>query len=73
MSFPYTPRLQDEKIESLQTQHQFLNLLRLRHLQWMNSTEEPEVKQVHLEIADLIEQVTGHYAYLLDDLDGQRE
>ena len=73
MSFPYTPRLQDAKIESLQTQHEFLNLLRLRHLQWMSSAEEPEVKQVHLEIAELIEQVTGQYNHLLEDLEQQRE
>ena len=73
MSFPYTPRLQDAKLESLQTQHEFLNLLRLRHLQWMNSAEEPEVKQVHLEIAELIEQVTGQYNHLLENLEQQRE
>ena len=71
MSFPYSPRLQDEKIESLQTQHDFLNLLRLRHLQWMSSTEEPAVKQVHLEIAELIEQITAEYNRLLEDLEQQ--
>jgi hypothetical protein len=72
MSFPYSPRLQDAKFESLQTQHEFLNLLRLRHLQWMNSAEEPEVKQVHLEIAELIEQITGRYDHLLEDRRGSR-
>ena len=72
MSFPYSPRLQDAKLESLQTQHEFLNLLRLRHLQWMNTADEPEVKQAHLEIAELIEQITGQYDQLLEDLESAR-
>ena len=34
MSFPYTPNVQDEKIESLQTQYEYMKIVRLRHLQW---------------------------------------
>jgi hypothetical protein len=68
MSFPYYPNLKDEKIESLETQHEFLNILRLRHLQWLNDTNNPEVEGEHREIAGLIEQITDHYNHLLEAL-----
>jgi hypothetical protein len=73
MSFPYTPNLKDEKIESLQTQYEYLKLLRLRHLQWMSTAEDPGSEAVHREIAELIEQTTDHYHHLLDSLAQQRE
>lgn len=69
MSFPYTPNLQDEKLESLQTQYEYLRLLRLRHLQWMNSADDPVSEVVHQEIAQMIEQVTDRYNRLLDALE----
>ena len=69
MSFPYTPKLQDEKIESLQTQHEYLNLLRLRHLQWMSSADDSETEQRHQEIAALMEQITDRYNHLLEALE----
>ena len=65
MSFPYTPNVRDEKIESLQTQHEYLNILRLRHLQWLSSAENAETEQIHSEIAELIEQITDRYKQLL--------
>ena len=68
MSFPYHPNLKEEKLESLQTQYEFLNLLRRRHLQWMNTTDDSQVEGVHLEIAELIEQVTDRYKDLLDTM-----
>jgi hypothetical protein len=66
MSFPYSPNLQDEKLESLRTQHEFLNLLRLRHLQWMSTAEDPEVERLHLELAERIEEISGQYNRLLE-------
>jgi hypothetical protein len=66
MSFPYSPKLQNVKTESLQTQFEFLNLLRLRHLQWMTSAGDPQVENAHLEIAELIEQITDQYNQLLE-------
>jgi ABC-type phosphate transport system auxiliary subunit len=66
MSFPYTPNLKDEKIESLQTQYEYLRLLRLRQLQWMNSADDPRTKDIHLEISELIEGIIDHYKHLLD-------
>ena len=73
MSFPYSPNLQDEKIESLQTQHEFLKLLRLRHLQWMNSANDPAIEGLHLEIAELLEQITVQYIHLLCALPQQTD
>jgi hypothetical protein len=72
MSFPYTPRLEDEKIESLQTQYEYLKILRLRHLQWLSSADDPGTESVHQEIAALIEQITDRYHNLLDDLYQQK-
>ena len=68
MSFPYQPNLKEEKLESLQTQYEFMNLLRLRHLQWMNSTDDSQVEGVHLEIAELIEQISDRYKDLFERL-----
>ena len=66
MSFPYTPNVKDEKIESLQTQYEYLKLLRLRHLQWLSAADDPETEGIHQEIAARIEQITDGYHQLLD-------
>ena len=68
MSFPYYPNLKDEKTESLQTQHEYLKLLRLRHLQWMSTADESQLEGVHLEIAEHLEEVSDLYRRLLDEL-----
>ena len=68
MSYPYTPDLQDAKVESLQTQQEYLNLLRLRQLHWMNSAKDPEIQHVHQEIAELLETITDHYSRLIHAL-----
>lgn len=69
MSFPYTPRFQDEKLESLHTQHEYLNLLRLRHLQWMSSADDSETERAHREIAEHLEQITDRYHHLFEALE----
>jgi hypothetical protein len=68
MSFPYSPKLQDTKVESLQTQYEYLKLLRLRHLQWKNSAEDRATADMHLEIAGLIEKITDRYSRMLETL-----
>ena len=73
MSFPHTPNSQEEKIESLQTQREYLNILRLRHLQWLSSTLDGDVQSVHLEIAELIEKITDRYQHLLDGLPQEKD
>ena len=70
MSFPYTPNLKDEKIESLQTQYDYLRILRLRHLQWLSSADAPETEGPHREIAGLIEDIADQYRRLLDKTQG---
>ena len=72
MSFPYMPRLSEEKIESLQTQHEYLRILRLRHLQWMNTAANPETERIPQEIAGHIEQITDSYHHLLDVIEHDR-
>jgi len=69
MSTLQSPQLQDRKIESLQTQQDFLNLLRRRHLHWMNAADDPEIERIHLEIAESIRIMTELYIQLLDILD----
>jgi hypothetical protein len=68
MSFPYTPNLQDEKRESLQTQYEYLKLLRLRHLQWMSSAHDRQVEGVHRAIAGQIEEIADRYHRLLETM-----
>jgi hypothetical protein len=68
MSFPYTPNPKDEKIESLEAQSEFLNTLRLRHLHWLSSAEDPEIEHVHEEIAELIEEIGDQYSRLRQGL-----
>ena len=72
MSFPYSYNLKDEKLESLRTQYEFLNLLRLRHLQWMNTADDSQIEGLHLEIAELIEQITDSYQELFGTLRSER-
>lgn len=68
MSFPYTPNLLDEKIESLETQSEYLRILRLRHLQWMSAAESSRLQREHRQIAELIEQINDRYHHLLHTL-----
>lgn len=62
---------QDTKTESLQTQYEYLKLLRRRHQQWMNKASRPEIEGMHLEIGELIDQITDQYRRLLDALQQQ--
>ena len=68
----YCSQSKDSKRESLQTQYEFLNLLRLRHLHWMNSTVDPEIEQLHQDIAELIKKTTDQYNHLLHAPQDQR-
>jgi hypothetical protein len=72
MSIPHTPDLENEKIESLSTQREYLNLLRLRHLQWLNDTLDADIQKVHLETAELIQKITDNYDRLLGALRSQQ-
>jgi hypothetical protein len=65
MNAVYSPQLRNRKKESLQTQFEFLDLLRRRHLYWMDNADDPDVKLLHLDIADLIQKTTAQYSQLL--------
>lgn len=69
MSFPYTPKLEDEKLDSLRMQYEYLKLLRLRHLQWMNSATDVQTEGTHLEIAELLEQMLDRYQPVMEALE----
>jgi hypothetical protein len=71
MNAVYSPLSQDRKKESLQTQHEYLNLLRRRHLHWMDSAHDPDIKLLHLDIAELLQKTTDQYNNLLDALQEQ--
>lgn len=73
MSALYASQLQDRKRESLQTQYEFLNLLQRRHLHWMETTDDPDIKLLHLDIADLLRKTTDQYSQLLGALQEQRQ
>ena len=70
MSLARSPSLkpQDTKVESLQTQFDYLSLLRRRHVQWMNSAVSPEIEGRHRAIVELMEQVTDQYSRLIEVL-----
>jgi hypothetical protein len=74
MSMPRStsPTLEHIKVESLQSQYELLNILRLRHLHWINFTDDPEIQKRHQEIADLIERMAVHYSDLLQSLELSR-
>lgn len=58
---------QQEMIEqSMQAQRSYLDIVRSRHHQWAYSAEDPEIGQLHLEIADLIQQTMDQYYQLLN-------
>jgi hypothetical protein len=68
MSFPYVPNLHDVKMENLQTQLDHLNLLRLRHLQWMTSANDAQTRDMHLNIVERLKELTDQYSGLLGTL-----
>ena len=72
MSFPFIHNVKEEKMESLRTQYEFLNLLRLRHLQWMNTADDSQMEGVHLEITERIEPITDSYRDLFGSLSSEK-
>ena len=60
--------MQQIKTETLQAQYEFLNLLRRRHLQWANSTNDPQIKRWHLAIVEQLQHMADQYSGLLASL-----
>jgi hypothetical protein len=59
------PELVTTKLESIQTQQVSLHAMGDRHLLWRTNTDDPELKCIHLEIADLIHKTARQYDLLL--------
>ena len=58
------------KIESLEIEHDYLHLLRTRHLKWMSDTNDPEIRRMHREIVDSINRMMDQFGILLETLQG---
>jgi hypothetical protein len=51
--------------QSILAQQVYLDIVKSRHLQWAGSTDNPEIKRVHIEIAELIQQTRDQYYELI--------
>jgi hypothetical protein len=58
-------------LEHLILQREHLLLVRDRHLHWMDETDDPEIREIHQSLADLLEQVTSQYENLVAALQEQ--
>lgn len=52
--------------ESMLAQRGYLEIVRSRHHQWAYSTDDPEIRRLHLEIADSIQETMNGYYDLLN-------
>ena len=57
---------QQTKIDSLQRQMEYLEMLQRRHVQWASGTDNIDIKSMHLNIVDALRKVTDEYEDLLD-------
>ena len=51
--------------QSMLAQQAYLDIVRSRHLMWASAVTDPEIKRVHIEIAELIQQTRDQYYDLL--------
>jgi len=68
MSARRSSYLRPSKRDSLEAEHDYLHLLRNRHLEWMNNTNDPEIHRMHREIIDSIKQMIDRFEILLEAL-----
>ena len=59
--------------ESMLAQRGYLEIMRSRHHQWAYSAEDPEVRRLHLEIADSIQETMDRYYYILNTYQSTKE
>ena len=59
--------------ESMLAQRGYLEIMRSRHHQWAYSAEDPEVRRLHLEIADSIQETMDRYYYILNTYQSTNE
>jgi hypothetical protein len=51
----------------------YLDVVRSRHHQWAYSTDDPEIRRLHLEIADSIRETLDRYYYILNTYQSTNE
>ena len=54
-------------------QRGYLEIIRSRHHQWAYSTNDPEIRRLHLAIADSIQETMDRYYELLNAYDSVNE
>ncbi len=59
--------------ESMLAQRGYLEIVKSRHHQWAYSTDDPEIRQLHLRIADSIQESMDRYYELLNAYDSLNE
>ena len=52
--------------DSIENQIELLEILRMRHLNWVSEIQNTEMAQLHTEVIDLLEQALRKYSALLD-------
>jgi hypothetical protein len=57
---------EEYKVETLRIQRKFLFSLHSHHRLWASHTDDSEVVQSHIEIADLLQKLIEQYDHLLD-------
>lgn len=54
-------KLNELKLQSLVAQYEFLDSLHNRHRTWARDIRDPKIIELHLEIANLIQQTSEKY------------
>jgi hypothetical protein len=52
--------------ESMLAQRGYLEIMKSRHHRWAYSTDDPEIRRLHLEIADSIQETMDQYYSILN-------
>lgn len=55
--------------ESMLAQRGYLEIIRSRHHQWAYSSDDPEIRRLHLEIADSIQETMNLYYEIFNTYD----
>ena len=59
--------------ESMLAQRGYLEIMRSRHHQWAYSSDDAEIRRLHLEIADSIQETMDRYYYILNTYQSTNE
>jgi len=68
---PEARLLREMKIENMKAEQEYLRVLRNSHLQWMNGADDLEVRALHADIVDLINQLEARFGTVLEALQAQ--